>query len=113
MIRLNINNTPYELDIENDMPLLWAIRDIVGLTGTKYGCGMSLCGVCTVHVNGVPTRSCVTPVGVAQDKKITTIEGLNRKASRAVQAAWEKLDVVQCGYLSIGPNHGRNGACGR
>jgi len=69
VIRLDINNKIYELDIENDMPLLWAIRDSVGLTGTKYGCGMALCGACTVHVNGIPTRSCVTPVNVVQDEK--------------------------------------------
>ncbi len=102
MIQLNINDQLYELDVEKDMPLLWAIRDVLGFTGTKYGCGIAQCGACTVHMDGVPTRSCVTPVGVTQNKKITTIEGLNSKTSRAVQAAWERLDVVQCGYCQSG-----------
>ncbi len=102
MIQLMINGTPHQLDIDDDMPLLWATRDIVGLTGTKFGCGMAQCGACTVHIDGQPIRSCVTPVSVAQGKNITTIEGLDSKEARAVQSTWEKLDVVQCGYCQSG-----------
>ena len=102
MIQLTINELPYSLDIDPDMPLLWAIRDAIGLTGTKYGCGMALCGACTVHMDGAAIRSCVTPVSAAQGKKITTIEGLNSKVAEAVQDAWMKLDVVQCGYCQSG-----------
>jgi len=102
MIQLTINGTQHNLDVEPDMPLLWAIRDTLGLTGTKYGCGMSLCGSCTVHVDGVAMRSCALPVSALNGKSITTIEGLNSKTARAVQTAWEKLDVVQCGYCQSG-----------
>lgn len=102
MIQLTINGTQHNLDVEPDMPLLWAIRDTLGLTGTKYGCGMSLCGSCTVHVDGVAMRSCALPVSTLNGKSITTIEGLNSKTARAVQTAWEKLDVVQCGYCQSG-----------
>ena len=102
MIELTINNQPHSLDIDPNMPLLWAIRDHIGLTGTKYGCGMSLCGACTVHMDGKAIRSCVTPVSVAQGKNITTIEGLNSKVAAAVQNAWQQLDVVQCGYCQSG-----------
>ncbi len=102
MIQLKINGTTHELDVDPNMPLLWAIRDVVGLTGTKYGCGLSLCGACTVHIDGQAERSCVTPVSAAQGKAITTIEGLDSKVARAVQSAWEKLDVVQCGYCQSG-----------
>ena len=102
MIKLKINGTTHELDVDPNMPLLWAIRDVVGLTGTKYGCGLSLCGACTVHIDGQAERSCVTPVSAAQGKAITTIEGLDSKVARAVQSAWEKLDVVQCGYCQSG-----------
>ena len=102
MIQLTINGTQHNLDVEPDMPLLWAIRDTLGLTGTKYGCGMSLCGSCTVHVDGVAMRSCALPVSALNGKSITTIEGLNSNTARAVQSAWEKLDVVQCGYCQSG-----------
>jgi len=102
MIQLTINGTQHKLDIEPDTPLLWAIRDTLGLTGTKYGCGMSLCGSCTVHVDGVAMRSCTIPVSALNGQSITTIEGLNSNTARAVQAAWEELDVVQCGYCQTG-----------
>jgi len=102
MIQLTINGTQHNLDVDPDTPLLWAIRDTLGLTGTKYGCGMSLCGSCTVHVDGVAMRSCALPVSALNGKSITTIEGLNSKTAKAVQAAWEKLDVVQCGYCQSG-----------
>lgn len=102
MIELTINGQLHALDIDPNMPLLWAIRDFVGLTGTKYGCGLSQCGACTVHMNGKAIRSCVTPVSVAQGKDIMTIEGLNSKVAAAVQNAWQVLDVVQCGYCQSG-----------
>ncbi len=102
MIRLKINGLTHELDVDPEMPLLWAIRDVVGLTGTKYGCGLALCGACTVHSDGQPVRACVTPVSMAVGKSITTIEGLNSAVAQAVQSAWEKLDVVQCGYCQSG-----------
>ncbi len=102
MIQLTVNGTQHKLDVEPDTPLLWAIRDTLGLTGTKYGCGMSLCGSCTVHVDGVAMRSCALPVSALNGKSITTIEGLNSRTARAVQSAWEKLDVVQCGYCQSG-----------
>ncbi len=102
MIQLTINGTQHNLDIDPDTPLLWAIRDALGLTGTKYGCGMALCGACTVHVDGVAMRSCTVPVVALSGQSITTIEGLNSKTATAVQAAWEKLDVVQCGYCQSG-----------
>lgn len=102
MIQLTINGTQHKLDVDPDTPLLWAIRDTLGLTGTKYGCGMSLCGSCTVHVDGVAMRSCALPVSALNGKSITTIEGLNSRTARAVQSAWEKLDVVQCGYCQSG-----------
>ena len=102
MIELSINGQSHSLDVDPAMPLLWVIRDAIGLTGTKYGCGISLCGACTVHVDGKAVRSCVTPVSDALGKKVTTIEGLNSKVAAAVQHAWEKLDVVQCGYCQSG-----------
>lgn len=102
MIQLSINGTAHQLDIDPEMPLLWAIRDTVGLTGTKYGCGMAQCGACTIHLDGKAIRSCVTPVAAAQGKPITTIEGLDSRVANAVQTAWEKLDVVQCGYCQSG-----------
>jgi isoquinoline 1-oxidoreductase alpha subunit len=102
MIELTINGQSHSLDVDPTMPLLWAIRDTVGLTGTKYGCGISLCGACTVHLDGKAIRSCVTPVSAAQGKQITTIEGLNSKVAGAVQDAWQKLQVVQCGYCQSG-----------
>jgi isoquinoline 1-oxidoreductase alpha subunit len=103
MQNLNINGKTHSLDVTDDMPLLWAVRDVVGLTGTKFGCGMALCGACTVHVDGTPTRSCVTPVSAVAGKKITTIEAIDQNAvGRRVQAAWKELDVVQCGYCQSG-----------
>jgi isoquinoline 1-oxidoreductase alpha subunit len=102
MITLNVNGVAREIDADPDMPLLWAIRDLLKLTGTKYGCGMALCGACTVHLDGQPVRSCSTPVSVAAGGRITTIEGLSADASHAVQKAWIELDVVQCGYCQSG-----------
>lgn len=102
MIELTINGQRHSLDIDPNMPLLWAIRDTVGLTGTKFGCGVAQCGACTVHMNGKAIRSCVTPVSIAQGKSITTIEGLDYKLASAVQEAWQNLDVVQCGYCQSG-----------
>lgn len=102
MIQLNINNKVYEVDASAEMPLLWAIRDLVGLTGTKFGCGMAQCGACTVHVDGTPVRSCSFPVAGAAGKKITTIEGLNEKIGEAVKKAWIELQVPQCGYCQSG-----------
>ena len=103
MARLNINGKNYEVDVEPETPLLWAIRENVGLTGTKYGCGIAQCGACTVHIDGVPTRSCGLVVGDAAGKQITTIEGLaSNGALHKVQQAWVDLDVPQCGYCQSG-----------
>lgn len=102
MIKLNINGATHKLHVAPDTPLLWAIRDTVGLTGTKYGCGRALCGACTVHIDGRPTRSCIMPVSAAAGQSITTIEGLNSKPADAVQSAWRQLNVVQCGYCQSG-----------
>ena len=103
MITLNLNGRNTSVDVDADMPLLWVLRDILGLTGTKYGCGMALCGACTVHLDGQAIRSCVTPVAAAAGKKITTVEAVHAdKVGHAVQAAWQKLDVVQCGYCQSG-----------
>jgi isoquinoline 1-oxidoreductase alpha subunit len=102
MVALTINKTQHDIDVDSDMPLLWAIRDHANLTGTKFGCGAALCGACTVHIDGQPVRSCVTPVSEAAGKQITTIEGLEGKVAGAVQSAWQRLDVVQCGYCQSG-----------
>ncbi|MBV8144225.1 MAG: (2Fe-2S)-binding protein [Gammaproteobacteria bacterium] len=102
MITLNLNGGTLTLDVEDDMPLLWALRDIAGLTGTKYGCGMALCGACTVHLEGAAVRSCVTPVSAANGKRVTTIEGLSPDNSHPVQRAWIELEVPQCGYCQSG-----------
>jgi isoquinoline 1-oxidoreductase alpha subunit len=102
MITLNINDRRVEVDVAPDTPLLWALRDHLGLTGTKYSCGVAQCGACTVHLNGAPIRSCVTPVSAAVGQKVTTIEGAQSKAAQAVMAAWEKLDVAQCGFCQPG-----------
>jgi isoquinoline 1-oxidoreductase alpha subunit len=103
MPALDINGTATNLDIPDDMPLLWAIRDVMGLTGTKFGCGVALCGACTVHLDGQPIRSCVTPVSAAAGKKITTIEAIgNDPVGAKVQDAWRQVDVVQCGYCQSG-----------
>ena len=101
-ISLNVNGTARTLDVPADMPLLWALRDELDLKGTKYGCGISRCGACTVHLDGVATRSCSTPVSRAAGKAITTIEGLSTDGMHAVQRAWEELDVPQCGYCQAG-----------
>ena len=103
MITLNINGKEETLDAPEDLPILWALRDIVHLTGTKFGCGMAQCGACTVHLDGQPVRSCVTPIAAAVGKKITTIEDIqNDKVGKAVQEAWGEVDVVQCGYCQSG-----------
>ncbi len=101
-ISLKVNGTVRTIDVPADMPLLWALRDELDLKGTKYGCGVSRCGACTVHLNGVATRSCQTPVSRAQGAEITTIEGLSPTGVHAVQKAWEELDVPQCGYCQAG-----------
>jgi isoquinoline 1-oxidoreductase alpha subunit len=102
MLTLNVNGNRHQIDVDPDTPLLWVLRETLGLTGTKYGCGVAACGACTVHINGAPMRACMTPVSVAAGQQITTIEGLQSKAAKAVQSAWEKLDVVQCGYCQSG-----------
>jgi isoquinoline 1-oxidoreductase subunit alpha len=102
MIKLNLNGTDAEIDVEDDMPLLWVLRDTLGLTGTKFGCGMALCGACTVHLDGAAIRSCVTPARAAAGKNVTTIEGLSPDSSHPVQRAWIELDVPQCGYCQSG-----------
>ena len=102
MISVTVNGTPRQLDVPPDMPLLWAVRETLGLTGTKYGCGMALCGACTVHVDGAPTRSCVTPVSAVAGKQVTTIEGLSAQTDHPAQRAWIELDVPQCGYCQSG-----------
>jgi isoquinoline 1-oxidoreductase alpha subunit len=103
MATLTVNGKPETLDVPDDMPLLWALRDVLHLTGTKYGCGMALCGACTVHVDGVPVRACVTPVAAAAGKAVTTIEGVgDTPLGRQVQAAWQGLNVPQCGYCQSG-----------
>ena len=102
MVALTINKSQYNIDVDPDMPLLWAIRDHLNLTGTKFGCGTALCGACTVLIDGQPVRSCQTQVGDVGGKQITTIEGLDGRVASAVQAAWQKLDVVQCGYCQSG-----------
>jgi len=101
-MKLNVNGRVRELDVEPQMPLLWALRDGLGLTGTKYGCGVAQCGACTVYLNGQPARSCSIPVSALSQAKVTTIEGLSPNASHAVQKAWVELDVPQCGYCQSG-----------
>jgi isoquinoline 1-oxidoreductase subunit alpha len=101
-IQFQVNGKPHTVDVNPDMPLLWVLRDTLGMTGTKFGCGMALCGACTVHINGEPTRSCVTPVSSVEGKKITTIEGISPDRSHPVQQAWIELDVPQCGYCQSG-----------
>jgi isoquinoline 1-oxidoreductase subunit alpha len=101
-INLNLNGKSVTLNVAPEMPLLWTIREHAGLTGTKFGCGAAQCGACTVHVDGQPTRSCMTPISAVAGRKVVTIEGAAGKAARAVQAAWRKLEVVQCGYCQSG-----------
>ncbi len=102
MISINVNGKQHELDTDPDTPLLWVIRDILGLTGTKYGCGVSLCGACTAHLDGNPIRTCVVPVSAAVGKNITTIEGLSENNDHPVQLAWLAEQVPQCGYCQSG-----------
>jgi len=102
MITLNVNGRELKADVEPDTPLLWTLRDGLGLTGTKFGCGMAQCGACTVHLDGEPIRSCVTPVSAVGSKKVTTIEGLSADGTHPVQRAWEAEQVPQCGYCQSG-----------
>ena len=102
MITLNINKKNYQIDADPDMPLLWALRDIIGLVGTKYGCGVAQCGACVVHLNGEAVRSCVTKCSRAEGKKVVTIEGLSETNDHPLQKAWLDLDVSQCGYCQAG-----------
>lgn len=102
MISINVNGKLREVHVEPDTPLLWVIRDFLGLTGTKYGCGISLCGACTVHLDGIPVRACVVPVSAAVGKKLTTIEGLSENNDHPVQLAWIAEQVPQCGYCQSG-----------
>lgn len=102
MTQLNINGKFHNIDAEKDMPLLWAIRDLIGLTGTKYGCGVAQCGACVIHLDGEAVRSCVTKISRAEGKKITTIEGLSVDKNHPLQIAWQEIDVPQCGYCHSG-----------
>jgi isoquinoline 1-oxidoreductase alpha subunit len=100
---IKVNGADHRVDVDGDTPLLWILRDVLGMTGTKFGCGMALCGACTVHLNGTPIRSCVTPVESIGNKAITTIEAIGTTAAgRAIQRAWLDLEVVQCGYCQSG-----------
>lgn len=100
---ITVNGTKHRIDVDDDMPLLWALRDVLGLTGTKFGCGVALCGACTVHIDGVPRRSCITPIGSLEGASIRTIETLGQTpVGKALQDAWLDLEVVQCGYCQSG-----------
>jgi isoquinoline 1-oxidoreductase subunit alpha len=102
-LRIHVNGVAHDIDADGDTPLLWVLRDLLGLTGTKFGCGAALCGACTVHLDGNPARSCVVPVATVGDRKVSTIEGLGEtRAGKALQKAWLDLDVVQCGYCQSG-----------
>ena len=101
-VTLNVNGVDREIDATPDTPILWAIRDHLEMTGTKFGCGLAQCGACTVHLNGQPIRSCVTPIQAAVGQKITTIEGIQSRAAQVVQQAWDELQVPQCGYCQSG-----------
>ena len=102
-ISIKVNETVHNVDVDDDTPLLWVLRDVLGLTGTKFGCGLALCGACTVHVDGVPRRSCITPVGSIGNGAVTTIEAVSATPEgKALQQAWVDLDVVQCGYCQSG-----------
>jgi isoquinoline 1-oxidoreductase alpha subunit len=102
MLKLEVNGTLHEVDAPPEMPLLWVLRDVLGYTGVKFGCGMAQCGACTVHLDGEAVRSCTTPLSDAAGHKVTTIEGLSKDGSHPVQRAWAELDVVQCGYCQSG-----------
>jgi isoquinoline 1-oxidoreductase subunit alpha len=101
-MKLNVNGADHEVAAPPEMPLLWVLRDLMGLTGTKFGCGIAQCGACTVHLDGAPLRACITPVSAVAGRKIMTIEGLSTDGSHPVQQAWTELDVVQCGYCQSG-----------
>jgi len=101
-MKLDINGSVRDVDATPDMPLLWVLRDVLGFTGTKFGCGMAQCGACTVHIDGQPVRSCITPVSTVGTRKVRTIEGLSPDGSHPVQRAWAQADVVQCGYCQSG-----------
>jgi isoquinoline 1-oxidoreductase subunit alpha len=101
-MKLDINGTVRDVDATPEMPLLWVLRDVLGFTGTKFGCGMAQCGACTVHIDGQPVRSCITPVSAIGARKVRTIEGLSADGSHPVQRAWAEADVVQCGYCQSG-----------
>ena len=101
-MKLTVNGSARQVDAPSEMPLLWVLRDLLGMTGTKFGCGMAQCGACTVHVDGIAVRSCVMPVSAVEDKSITTIEGLSPDGMHPVQRAWSEIDVVQCGYCQSG-----------
>jgi aerobic-type carbon monoxide dehydrogenase small subunit (CoxS/CutS family) len=102
MLRFTVNDQPVQVDVEPEMPLLWVLRDELGLTGSKYGCGIAVCGACTVHVDGEATRSCVLPVSAVEGKRVATIEGLSTAGDHPVQRAWVQLQVPQCGYCQSG-----------
>jgi isoquinoline 1-oxidoreductase alpha subunit len=102
MTNLTLNGKAVQVDAAAETPLLWALRDHLAMTGTKFGCGASLCGACTVHVDGVPTRSCVTPISAVEGKNVTTIEGIQGRVAEAVQASWDRIQVPQCGYCQSG-----------
>ena len=103
MVSLNVNGKTHKLNVPDDTPLLWTLRDVLGMTGTKFGCGQGLCGACTIHIDGRPTRSCVTPASAAAGKKVTTIEAIGTTPTgKKIQAAWLALDVPQCGYCQSG-----------
>src|SRR2546428_2337306 len=102
MVSLTVNGKAQRVDVQPEMPLLWVLRETLGLTGTKYGCGMALCGACTVHLDGAPVRACVTPASAAAGKRVTTIEGLSDKGDHPLQRAWTEVDVPQCGYCQPG-----------
>jgi isoquinoline 1-oxidoreductase alpha subunit len=102
MIKLNVNGKDHSVDVEPEMPLLWTLREVLGMTGTKYGCGIAQCGACTVHINGTPTRSCAIPASALVGTRITTIEGLSKDSSHPIQKAWAAVDVPQCGYCQSG-----------
>jgi isoquinoline 1-oxidoreductase alpha subunit len=100
---INVNNVQHSVDVDGDIPLLWVLRDVLGMTGTKFGCGMALCGACTVHMNGTPIRSCITPIQSVGDAPVTTIEAIgDTPAGQKIQKAWLDLEVIQCGYCQSG-----------
>ena len=101
-VSFTLNGKPQSVEVDPQMPLLWVLRDTLNMTGTKFGCGMALCGACTVHINGEATRSCITPVSAVAGKQITTIEGLSEEGNHPVQQAWIEIDVPQCGYCQCG-----------